>query len=72
MAAPIGHLPKESIGGERDHLKKMSETNELLAHAGGPKELWVVPGCGHDDFLARRPAAYSQVVGAFLRKYLPD
>jgi uncharacterized protein len=60
------------IGGERDHLAKISETRELFAHAGWPKELWVVPGCGHDDFLAKRPAAYSEVVSAFLGKYLPD
>jgi pimeloyl-ACP methyl ester carboxylesterase len=58
------------IGCEVDHLTKESETRELFDHARAPKQLWIVPQCGHDDFLARRPVEFGKIVGGFLERYL--
>ena len=58
------------IGGEVDHLTKKNETRELFDHAKQPKQLWIVPKCGHDDFLAKMPREFEEIVGGFLGKYL--
>jgi pimeloyl-ACP methyl ester carboxylesterase len=58
------------IGGEVDHLTKPNETHELFDHAKLPKQLWLVPKCGHDDFFIKMPQAFGEIVGGFLEKYL--
>jgi pimeloyl-ACP methyl ester carboxylesterase len=58
------------IGGGVDHLTKENETRELFDRAQPPKQLWIVPGCGHDDFLAKQPEEFAKIVGSFLEKYL--
>lgn len=58
------------IGGEVDHLTKPSETRELFGHARDPKQLWIVPKSGHDDFLAKQPLEFGKIIGDFLGKYL--
>jgi len=58
------------LGGERDSRTKLTETKELFDNASEPKQLCVFSGCGHDDFLARQPTKYHEVVGRFFKQYL--
>ena len=72
---PVGRIatvgcPVLILGGALDSRTKLVETEELFKNASEPKQLWVFPGCGHDDFLARQPAKYQEVVGRFFRQYL--
>jgi pimeloyl-ACP methyl ester carboxylesterase len=64
------NAPVLVIGGEADHLTKEYETRELFDHAKQPKQLWIVPKCGHADFLAKMPREFEEIVGRFLEKYL--
>jgi fermentation-respiration switch protein FrsA (DUF1100 family) len=64
------HAPVLVIAGERDPRTLLSESRRLFAAANGPKELWVVPGAGHDDFHATHPAEYEARVRDFLTRYL--
>lgn len=68
----IGRLraPVLVIAGERDPRTPLSESRRLFAAAAGPKDLWVVPGAGHDDFHATHRAAYEARVRDFFRRYL--
>ena len=64
------NAPVLVMGGEVDHLTKENETRELFDHAREPKQLWIVPKCGHADFLAKMPREFEEIVGGFLEKYL--
>jgi pimeloyl-ACP methyl ester carboxylesterase len=54
------------IHGDRDELIPLSEGVALYEAAAPPKELWVVPGAGHNDVAAVAGAAY----GTRLRQWL--
>lgn len=41
---------------------------EQLARAGEPKELWIVPGCGHGQYLDVAPDEWEQRIIAFFGK----
>ena len=56
--------------GEFDQHTTLEESEELFAAAAEPKELWVVRGAKHQDFLAFDPMGYREHVVGFLRKYL--
>ena len=45
----IAPRPLFVIHAERDERMPMSDTEALMAAAGEPKELWVVPGAGHGE-----------------------
>jgi alpha-beta hydrolase superfamily lysophospholipase len=72
---PVKHLaavdaPLLVVGGERDTDTTAEETRALFAAAREPKELWIVPGAGHEDFSRMDPAGYDAHVVAFLRRTL--
>lgn len=46
------------------------ESQELYGTAMQPKQLWVVDGARHQDFLAYDPAGYEAHVIEFLVQYL--
>ena len=52
LAAPAIHVPVLLIHGARDHETRPQHSQRILAALGGPKELRLVPGAGHNDTLA--------------------
>lgn len=71
--AAIGHLaprPLLLIAGDADHLTPVARMQELLAAAGEPKQLWVIPGGDHGQLVNVDPEAYATRVGDFLVEHL--
>jgi uncharacterized protein len=68
----IDHLgaPLLVVAGSADRHTTLAESEELFAAAGEPKELWIVDGAQHQDFLAFDPAGYEAHVLGFLRARL--
>jgi fermentation-respiration switch protein FrsA (DUF1100 family) len=58
------------VAGELDRHTTLAESEALFAAAAAPKELWIVAGAHHQDFLAKDPAGYRERVIGFLRRYL--
>jgi Hydrolases of the alpha/beta superfamily len=58
------------VAGSRDEHTTLAESTELFAAAAEPKELWVLQGATHEDFLAFDPDEYTAHVVSFLRRYL--
>jgi pimeloyl-ACP methyl ester carboxylesterase len=58
------------VGGGVDEHTTLENTRALFAAAPEPKDLWIVVGEGHVDFLQARPAAYQRRVVGFLRRFL--
>jgi fermentation-respiration switch protein FrsA (DUF1100 family) len=58
------------VAGELDRHTTLAESEALFAAAAAPKELWIVAGAHHQDFLAKDPDAYRERVIGFLRRYL--
>ena len=58
------------IAGERDPRTRLEESQRLFAAAPEPKELWVVPGAGHDDYHDVSTATYEARVRRFLNAHL--
>jgi hypothetical protein len=49
-----------------EHELVSTQARQLLAQAGDPKELWVVPDCGHGGYLNAAPEEWERrVVGFF-------
>lgn len=72
---PIGHIadvgaPVLIVAGSRDEHTTLGESQELYRTAVQPKQLWVVDGARHQDFLAYDPAGYEAHVIEFLVQYL--
>jgi alpha-beta hydrolase superfamily lysophospholipase len=72
---PVHHIaavdaPVLVVGGERDANTTEAETRALFAAAREPKELWIVPGAGHEDFSRIDPDGYRRHVVGFLRRHL--
>jgi pimeloyl-ACP methyl ester carboxylesterase len=72
---PVHHIaavdaPVLVVGGARDADTTEEETRALFAAACEPKELWIVPGAGHEDFARFDPEGYRQHVVGFLRRNL--
>ncbi len=58
------------VGGERDLHTTLENTRALFAAASEPKELWIVEGQEHVDFLQAQPIEYRRRVVGFLRRSL--
>jgi len=48
----------------------LAESQALFDAAAEPKQLWIVPGAGHEDLRAFAPEAYEKKVLAFLAENL--
>ena len=66
------HMPLLLIAGDVDQHATLAEMKLIHANATAPKELWIVPGAHHQDFLRYAPAEYERRVVAFLRNHLRD
>jgi uncharacterized protein len=58
------------VAGELDRHTTLAESEALFGAASPPKELWIVAGAHHQDFLAKDPAGYREHVVRFLRRHL--
>ncbi len=58
------------VAGELDRHTTLAESSALFAAAEAPKELWIVAGAPHQDFLAKDPDGYRERVIGFLRRHL--
>lgn len=73
--APIERIadvraPVLIVGGARDEMTTIAETNAIFARAHEPKLLWAVEDAGHFDFEAHAPEQYRNRVVPFLRDAL--
>lgn len=66
----ISPAPVLIIAGEGDRLIPADNGRRLFAAAGGPKELWLIPGADHGGTLAAAGPEYEQRLGAFFDRYL--
>jgi pimeloyl-ACP methyl ester carboxylesterase len=66
------HMPLLLIAGDADQHATLAEMKSIYANATAPKELWIIPGAHHQDFLRYAPAEYERRVVAFLRNHLRD
>jgi alpha-beta hydrolase superfamily lysophospholipase len=64
----IGRLgaPVLVVAGSEGQHTTMAESRELFNAAASPKELWIVEGARHQDFLAYDPGGYASHVLPFL------
>ena len=70
----ISPRPLLLIHGDADRMVPLDESRALLARAGEPSELIVLPGVGHFDWVLPKSPGFAEVVGhllAFLRTRLP-
>lgn len=58
------------VAGSHDRHTTLDESRRLFAAAPEPKELWIVEGAAHVDFLRFAPDEYEAVVLGFLREHL--
>lgn len=58
------------VAGQLDRHTTLAESEALYEAAASPKELWVVAGARHQDFLAADPGGYREHVVGFLRRHL--
>jgi len=54
------------VAGENDPAVPAAETKELFDAASEPKSIWIVPGAGGSDLVARNPSEYKRRVIDFL------
>ncbi len=69
---PLVDVPVFVISGAEDTRTTAAETERLFAAANSPKELWLVPGVGHQDLHRHAGAEYEQRLLAFLAEHLAD
>ncbi len=69
-AARLGDRALFVIHGDCDSLTDPHSAQRLYEAATGPKELWVVPGCGHAYAPVLAPDEYQQRVNSFFQRYL--
>jgi len=60
------------IGGSRDQHTTAIDTHRLYEAARAPKELWMIEGADHGDFLRTRRQDYERRVLDFLSRVLPS
>ena len=63
-------VPKFFLAGAADRHTTLAESQALFDAAAEPKQLWIVPGAGHEDLRAFAPEAYEKKVLAFLAENL--
>jgi uncharacterized protein len=64
------HAPVLFVAGDKDEHATLDEMREIYANANEPKELWIIPGAAHVDFLNAAPLDYERRVVGFLRERL--
>jgi dipeptidyl aminopeptidase/acylaminoacyl peptidase len=69
-AARLGDRPVLVIHGDEDELTNPDSATRIFDAASGPKELWVVPGCGHSQGPVVSPEEYEHRVNNFFRRWL--
>jgi fermentation-respiration switch protein FrsA (DUF1100 family) len=67
---PAVHAPLLLIAGDADQHATLAEMTLIFAKANPPKELWVIPGAHHQDFLRYAGIAYERRVVDFLHARL--
>jgi fermentation-respiration switch protein FrsA (DUF1100 family) len=70
-ASRLGSRALFVIHGADDPLTNPESATEIFRAASGPKELWVVPDCGHALGPAVSPELYQARITGFLTRYLP-
>jgi len=73
--SPIGSLsklriPLLMIAGSNDKHTTLRESKRMYDVVSGSKELWVVKGAHHQDFLKYSPITYKKTVLEFFQRYL--
>jgi fermentation-respiration switch protein FrsA (DUF1100 family) len=68
----IGNIsePLLLIAGTDDHYTRLNESRALFDRARSPKEIWEVPGAGHEDIHEYSPLEYERRVGGFFVAHL--
>lgn len=70
-ASRLAPRPWLMIHGGTDNYIKPETAKALFAHAGEPKELWIVPKAKHNRCREVDPQAYRAKVEGFFRRYAP-
>jgi hypothetical protein len=58
------------VAGSLDEHTTLAEYEELFGAAVEPKQIWIVRGARHQNFLAYDPAGYAAHVVVFMRDRL--
>jgi alpha-beta hydrolase superfamily lysophospholipase len=68
----IGRLgaPVLVVAGSRDQHTTLAESQELFGAAAEPKQMWIVEGAKHQDFLRYDSKGYEEHVVKFLSRYI--
>jgi fermentation-respiration switch protein FrsA (DUF1100 family) len=74
---PIDRVPRLTmpvlvLAGTADRYTPIGESRRLFERVAAPKELWEVPGAGHQDLHAFAPAEYERRVLAFLERHVRE
>ena len=70
MITKISPVPILIIAGEGDKLIPAENGQKLVAAAGEPKELWIIPGADHGSTFVAAGSMYGEKVGEFFDKNL--
>ena len=70
VAAGAHAAPMLIVQGAEDERARPSEARMIHAHAGGPKELWIIDGAAHVDLHRFAGEAYERRVLDFLGRHL--
>ena len=70
-ARRLAPRPWLMIHGAKDAYIGADIARGLFAHAGEPKEFWLVDGAKHNRCREKEPIAYAERVASFLRRYAP-
>jgi fermentation-respiration switch protein FrsA (DUF1100 family) len=69
-AARLGERPLFVIHGADDPLTDPKSADKIYSSASGPKELWMIPNCGHSLGPVVSPVEYKARITNFLRHAL--
>jgi fermentation-respiration switch protein FrsA (DUF1100 family) len=62
------HVPLLIVSGTADLLTPQWMAGKIFAQAHQPKQLYLVPGAGHNDLLSTGGNALTEVLGKFIRE----
>lgn len=74
LVGRIAPRPTLFIHGALDRLVPVDESRRLFAHAGAPRQLAIVPGVGHFDWVAPNSPGFRRIMAlavGFLQEVLP-
>ena len=74
---PIDHVgrlrcPVLIVAGTLDRHTTVDDTQALFAAASQPKDLWLIPGAAHVDYLEFAGDEYRQRISTFFERALRD